>query len=197
MNMLMMLKKLSPSPLWSIILSCFILLGLQGCASQNIDLYTNEKPSLDLREYLNGNLVAHGIFQDRSGQVVKRFSVQMKGTWSGPKDQETGVLEEDFIYSDGSKQRRVWTLKRQTNGSYIGTADDVKGQATGLVKGNALNWKYTLLLPVDGTVYEVQFDDWMYLMNDQIMLNKAAMSKFGIHLGDVTLTFVKEARTPS
>lgn len=195
--MLMMLKKLSPSPLWNIILLCSMLLGLQGCASQNIDLYTNEKPSLDLREYLSGNLVAHGIFQDRSGQVVKRFSVQMKGTWSGPKDQETGVLEEDFIYSDGSKQRRVWTLKRQTNGSYIGTADDVKGQATGLVKGNALNWKYTLLLPVDGTVYEVQFDDWMYLMNDQIMLNKAAMSKFGIHLGDVTLTFVKEARTPS
>lgn len=195
--MWMMLKKLSLSSLWSMILFGFVSLGLQGCASQNIDLYANEKPSLDLREYLSGNLVAHGIFQDRSGQVVKRFTVQMKGTWSGPKDQETGVLEEDFIYSDGSKQRRVWTLKRQTNGFYIGTADDVKGQATGLVKGNALNWKYTLLLPVDGSVYEVQFDDWMYLMNDQIMLNKAAMSKFGVHLGDVTLTFVKEVRTPS
>ena len=195
--MWMMLKKLSLSSLWSMILFGLVSLGLQGCASQNIDLYANEKPSLDLRQYLNGNLVAHGIFQDRSGQVVNRFTVQMKGTWSGPKDQETGVLEEDFIYSDGSKQRRVWTLKRQTNGSYIGTADDVKGQATGLVKGNALNWKYTLLLPVDGSVYEVQFDDWMYLMNDQIMLNKAAMSKFGVHLGDVTLTFVKEVRTPS
>jgi hypothetical protein len=28
-------------------------------------------------------------------------------------------------------------------------------------------------------------------MTDKVMLNKAAMSKFGIHLGEVTLSFVK------
>jgi hypothetical protein len=37
----------------------------------------------------------------------------------------------------------------------------------------------------------VQFDDWMYLMNDKVMLNKAAMSKWGVNLGEVTLSFVK------
>jgi hypothetical protein len=37
----------------------------------------------------------------------------------------------------------------------------------------------------------VQFDDWMYLMDDRVMLNKAVMSKFGLRLGEVTLTFVK------
>jgi hypothetical protein len=45
---------------------------------------------------------------------------------------------------------------------------------------------------VDGKVYEVHFDDWMYLMDDKLMLNKAAMSKFGIHLGEVTLSFYKK-----
>lgn len=195
--MLNIAKRISSMKWLVLFFSCMTLLGLQGCASQNIELYASEKPQLDLRQYFNGNLQAHGIFQDRSGQVVKRFTVQMKASWTGVKDQEKGVLEEDFVYSDGSTQRRVWTLQRQTDGSYIGTAEDVKGQALGFIKGNTLNWKYTLLLPVDGTIYEVQFDDWMYLMNDQIMLNKAAMSKFGIHLGDVTLTFVKDARTPS
>jgi hypothetical protein len=59
----------------------------------------------------------------------------------------------------------------------------------------ALNWRYTLALPVDGKVYEVQFDDWMYLMDERVMLNKAVMSKFGIKLGEVTLSFYKpEAR---
>lgn len=29
------------------------------------------------------------------------------------------------------------------------------------------------------------------LMNDRVMLNRAVMSKFGIHLGDVTLSFYK------
>jgi hypothetical protein len=46
-------------------------------------------------------------------------------------------------------------------------------------------------LPVDGRTYEVQFDDWMYLMDERVMLNKAQMSKFGIRLGEVTLSFVK------
>ena len=58
-------------------------------------------------------------------------------------------------------------------------------------KGRLLNWRYTLALPVDGSIYEVQFDDWMYLMNDKVMLNKAQMRKFGIYLGEVTLAFTK------
>jgi hypothetical protein len=44
---------------------------------------------------------------------------------------------------------------------------------------------------VDGRVIEVQFDDWMYLMNDKVMLNKAAMRKWGVGLGEVTLSFFK------
>ena len=60
-------------------------------------------------------------------------------------------------------------------------------------KGNAFRWGYTLKLPVDGRIIEVQFDDWMYLMTDKVMLNKAVMSKFGFKLGEVTLSFVKRA----
>jgi NOL1/NOP2/fmu family ribosome biogenesis protein len=40
-------------------------------------------------------------------------------------------------------------------------------------------------------VWEVQFDDWMYLMDERVMLNKARMSKWGIYLGEVTLSFTK------
>ena len=57
--------------------------------------------------------------------------------------------------------------------------------------GNAFYWRYTLALPVDGRVVEVQMDDWMYLMSDRVMLNKASMSKFGVKLGEVTLSFTK------
>ena len=96
-----------------------------------------------------------------------------------------------FTYSDGSKQRRVWHLTRQADGRYTGRADDVLGEAQGRAAGNALRWQYTLKLPVDGKTYEVQFDDWMYLMDDKVMLNKAVMSKFGIRLGEVTLAFHK------
>ncbi len=164
---------------------------LSGCASQSLADYAAEKPVLDLRQYFNGTLDAYGVFTDRSGKVVKRFTVVMVCTWQGTPGQETGVLDEDFTYSDGTKQRRIWRLQRSADGRYVGRADDVVGVANGQELGNAFQWGYTLNLPVDGKIYEVQFDDWMYLMNDKTMLNKATMSKFGIKLGEVTLSFTK------
>jgi hypothetical protein len=164
-------------------------LVLSGCASNHIDAYQTEKPELDLRSYFNGTLDAYGIFTDRYGQVVKRFTVLMQCTWNG----DDGVLDEAFTYSDGSTQRRVWRIKKGPDGRYTGQADDVVGTALGQARGNALNWRYTLALPVDGKIYEVQFDDWMYLMTPTVMLNKASMSKFGVFLGEVTLSFTRRA----
>ena len=162
-------------------------LSLAGCAGPQVTDYAADKPLLDLRQYFNGTLDAYGVFTDRSGKVVKRFTVVMRCSWSG----EDGVLDEDFVYSDGTKQKRIWRLKHLGNGRYEGRADDVVGVAQGQTAGNTFRWGYTLALPVDGKVWEVQFDDWMYLMDQRVMLNKAAMSKFGIHLGEVTLSFVK------
>ncbi|MES2508899.1 MAG: DUF3833 domain-containing protein [Pseudomonadota bacterium] len=160
---------------------------LTGCAAPQLADYAAEKPVLDMRQYFNGTVDAYGVFTNRSGKVLKRFTVVMKCTWDG----DTGTLDEDFTNSDGTKERRVWTLKRQPDGKYIGTASDVIGQALGEEKGNTFRWSYTLNLPLDGKTLEVQFDDWMYLMSDKVMLNRAEMSKFGIKLGEVTLSFVK------
>ncbi|MEK8030434.1 DUF3833 domain-containing protein [Ideonella sp. DXS29W] len=162
-------------------------LALAGCAGPTPADYAQEKPTLDLQTYFNGPLTAHGVFTDRSGKVVRRFTVDLVGRWDGAQ----GTLEEDFRYSDGQTQRRVWHLTRGPDGRYTGRADDVVGQAEGQARGNALNWRYTLALPVDGRVWHVQFDDWMWLVDDRVMLNKAKMSKFGIDLGEVTLAFHK------
>jgi len=166
-------------------LGASILLG--ACASPAPADYAAERPLLDLKEYFNGNITAHGIFTDRSGKVVRRFTVLMKCSWNG----DDGILDEGFSYTDGKTERRVWRLKRLPGGRYTGTADDVVGTAQGQAAGNAFQWAYTLRLPVDGSVYEVQFDDWMYLIDNRTMLNKAVMSKFGVRLGEVTLAFVK------
>jgi hypothetical protein len=170
---------------------------LAGCSTPKITDYANEKPQLDLRRYFNGTLDAYGVFTDRSGKVVKRFTVVMNCRWQGEPGREIGVLDEDFTYSDGSTQKRIWRLQREPGsngqGRYSGRADDVVGVAQGEERGNAFYWAYTLSLPVDGRIIEVQFDDWMYLMDERVMLNRATMSKFGITLGEVTLSFVKRA----
>ena len=163
------------------------LAGLAGCASPDIAEYQTEKPALDLRTYFDGTVDAWGIFTDRSGKVVKRFTVVMQCSWQG----DEGVLDEAFTYSDGSTQRRVWRITRGQDGRYTGRADDVVGTAQGQARGNALRWRYTLALPVDGRTWHVDFDDWMFLMNERVMINRATMSKWGITLGEVTLSFTK------
>ena len=164
---------------------------LVSCSSPQVSQYASEKPALDLSEYFSGTIDAYGIFTDRSGEVKKRFTVLIKANWTIVDGKKVGTLDESFECSDGTRQKRIWTLTEQSPGQYIGRADDVVGGAQGQSAGNALNWTYTLAFPVDGTIYNVQFNDWMYLVTPKIMLNKAKMSKFGIDLGEVTLSFFK------
>jgi hypothetical protein len=169
------------------LLVLFALALLAGCAGPKPEAYRDQKPVLDLREYFDGTVDAWGYFADRSGKVIKRFSVEIRCSWSA----DVGTLDESFAYSDGTTSRRVWTIRRIDAHRYTGSAEDVVGEAQGEAFGNALRWRYVLQLPVDGKTYEVDFDDWMYLMDERVMLNKSVMSKFGVTLGEVVLTFRK------
>jgi hypothetical protein len=168
-------------------LSALGVVSLSGCAGVSVESYKSETPVFSLREYFNGPVRAWGIFTDRSGQVQKRFSVEMNCSWQG----EAGTLDESFLYSDGTRQRRIWHLLDRGQGRFEGRADDVVGVALGETSGNAFRWSYTMALKVGEQVWHVEFDDWMYLMDGQVLLNKSAMSKWGFHLGDVTLSFTR------
>lgn len=126
------------------------------------------------------------MVQDRSGKVLRRFTVRIDGTWSG----NAGTLDEHFEYADGTREQRVWRLTRDGN-RYTGTAGDVVGIAQGETQGNALHWNYVLAVPVDGRTWHLAMDDWMYLIDARNLLNRTAMSKFGVDVGSVTLALRK------
>lgn len=170
--------------LFFLLLPLFIL---SACTSVPVTVYKNESPKLVLENYLAGPSTAYGVFTDRSGQVKKRFICEAFGEWKN----EVLTLTENFKYSDGTTSQRIWKVKKISENRYEGTAGDVVGVAVGESSGNAFHWTYTMALDVDGKVYNVHFDDWMYLMDGKVMLNRSAMSKWGFHLGDVTLSFVK------
>lgn len=170
-----------------LLLTTFFVVLLAGCASHKISDYANEKPKFDLKQYFNGRVIAHGVVTDRSGKVTRRMVVNMSCTWNG----DVGTLDEDFTYADGTKEKRIWTIRKKGE-RYIGTAADVIGEALGEAAGNALNWKYVLALNVDGKTYHIDFDDWMWQIDDKVMLNRAEFSKFGFKLGEVLITFTKQ-----
>jgi hypothetical protein len=147
---------------------------------------------LNLEEFFAGTLVAKGQFQDIFGTVRRRFDVTIKGDWNG----ERLKLVEDFVYEDGSTEQRVWTLVKTGPDSWRGTAPGVIGEAVGQEDGDRFNWRYTIDLPVpaaDGTAdtVRVTFDDWMWLLSDDRLLNRAYMQRFGVDVGDVTISFEK------
>lgn len=168
-------------------LAAFLTLGLAGCAGVPVERYRAEQPVLDLARYFNGTIDGWGMFQDRSGEVIKRFTVVIEASWQG----NVGTLDEHFTWADGTTSRRVWTITADGEGRYRGRADDVIGEASGEAAGNALHWRYVLALPVGEKVYHVDFDDWMFLIDERVMLNRSAMKKWGFHLGEVTLSFTR------
>jgi hypothetical protein len=160
---------------------------LAGCAGPQLEDYAAQRPLFDLKSYFNGDVTAHGMVSDRGGKVLRRFVVTMRCDWVG----DQGTLDERFVYDDGERQQRIWRVSKLADGRYVGKADDVVGEAQGAQAGAAFNWHYTLKLPVQGSVYEVKFDDWMYQIDQRTVLNKAVMSKLGVRLGEVTLSFSK------
>ena len=93
------------------------ILFLTGCAGVSPEVYAPEKPTLDLYEYFNGRVDAWGYFADRSGRVVRRFTVAIDGSKQG----DALVLDENFTYADGTTSRRVWTIHKSDAHTYTGT----------------------------------------------------------------------------
>ncbi len=164
------------------------ILVTAGCSAINVAQYSENKPRLDLFQYFEGETKGWGIVQDRSGRLTRQFVVEIRGTIDAGGRL---VLEEHFNWSDGEKSSRTWTIEKSDDHTFAGTAGDVVGTAEGKAYGNALNWRYKLLLEVDGSSWKVNFDDWMFLQPDNVLINRAAMSKFGLHVGDVTIVFKK------
>ena len=158
-------------------------LALTAC-STSIEDYQGRSPQLQLEEFFSGELVAYGTVQDYSDDVIQRFRVEMVGTWEGNQ----GTLDEQFYYADGRTQERVWKLTKTGPNTYEGRASDVEGVAVGTTAGNALNWQYVLNVSMeDGSTMALSLDDWMYLIDENNMINRTQMYKFGIPVGEITL----------
>ena len=153
----------------------------------NISEFKDVEPRFVLEDYFNGQVKAWGLFHDRFGNLKRSFKVDINGTINNNEL----TLDEKFLYNDGEEDQRIWKIKILGNNEYSGTADDVVGEAFGSSSGNALNWKYKLNLKVKDSFVLVDFDDWMFLKDNNILMNRAVIKKWGIELGVVSITFLK------
>ena len=167
---------------------CLLIL-ITGCANKMKPIdFKDQKPRLVIEIYLSGDVKAWGVLQNRSGKVTRQFKADLSGKWDGSQL----ILDEVFNWSDGERQTRQWTINKIDENNYEGTASDVVGTAKGYSYGPAFKFEYVLLVPVKGKNIKITFDDWIFMQDERVAINRATMTKFGIKVAELTVMFVKD-----
>lgn len=158
-----------------------------ACSSVNVRQYKDFQPNLQPEAFFDGYLTAHGVIKNRGGVVIRTFNADIDASW----DDGVGTLVEDFIFDDGEKQQRVWTLTPTPDGGYLGTAGDVMGNGKMQLAGNSLFLDYILRIPYGDSSVDVRVDDRMYLVSPDVLINESAMKKFGVRVGSIDLVILR------
>jgi hypothetical protein len=170
-----------------VLLLVTLLFILSGCSVPDVEQYRNNQPAFNVETFFNGPLTAHGVLKDRSGNVTRHFNATINAYW----ENGVGTLEERFEFNDGEIQFRNWTLTPQKSGGYIATAGDVLGKGQAETAGNAFHLDYTLQINYQGKPLALDVDDWMFRVNDTVVINQSTLSKWGFRVGSIQLAIIK------
>ena len=89
--------------------------------------------------------------------MSRRFVVDMTGEWDGSNLK----LTEDFEYSDGTTEQRIWYLKKVGEQGWSGTADGVIGEAKRLREWRRSIGTILLIYRFQTVPCRVTFDDYV------------------------------------
>ena len=157
---------------------------LMSFRAQNPEDYAGTSPAFSLKEHLSGTFASEGLIYGPKGRVTNSFVAEMVGTWDG----DTGTLTEKFTYSNGREQNRKWFLKLGEGNTFTATAEDIVGEAQGVVSGSTVSMQYQIVLPPEAGGHTLTATDWLYLTQDGVIMNKSEMRKFGLKVAELIAT---------
>jgi hypothetical protein len=157
-----------------------------GCAGPPTIPVPPDAPAFVLERFFLGRTVGKGAFTAPIAGVNRPLTVVTNGRWDG----KTLILREDFFFADGERDVKTWRFARLSPGVYEGTREDVIGKADVRQVGNTVQLTYSAdVRGKDGSVTRLDFADTIAPIDARSVLNKAVVSKFGVPIGEVVLTF--------
>jgi Protein of unknown function (DUF3833) len=156
-----------------------LALSLMSSAGNAADKFTFE-------DYFTGRTEAVGSFRAING-VKRSFTVDLTGKWDG----KTLTLREDFVFDDGTKDRKTWRFVKTGPTTYSGTREDVIGETKVTLNGPVAKFNYLVYLDSAKQANKVHFYDKMVLREDGTVLNTALVTKFGFPVAKTTVEFRK------
>ena len=142
---------------------------------------------LVLEDFFRGRLVAEGTFRSTIDGAVRGMKVEMRGRWD--RRSQTLELVEDFVFSDGEKDRKTWRFTKTGDGRYVGAREDVVGTAEVVQDGDAVRLTYRAVVKTkSGTAFTVSFDDLLVRTGARTVRNTATVRWLFFTVGEVDLT---------
>ena len=140
---------------------------------------------LVLEKFFVGNLSAKGEFTNIWTGNKRGLTVEMKGRWNGTALE----LVEDFVYSDGEKDKKTWIFTKLGDGVYSGLREDVTIPADVRQVGDAIAFSYTARIKTsDGGGMDLSFYDKLEMIDAKTVRNTADVYWLGfIKVGEVEL----------
>jgi hypothetical protein len=145
------------------------------------------RPAFDLFRFLAGRTVAHGVFEDRFGKLRRSFTVEIEGK----ANDGVLTLEEDFIFSDGTTDHRLWRLEKTAEDRFTAICGDTLAPADGRIGPEQCEMSYKIMLDIGSRQLAVRFDDVFYPLDDTTMINRATVTKLGFRLGQTIIVLSK------
>ena len=166
-----------------------VCLCASGCGSLKPRDFEKSSALFQPDEYFMGRVRSWGVVENRKGEPRQRFTTESIGTRESP---ESMTITQTFTHEDGSRQERLWKVRRLDDHHYEGTANDVVGTAKGVAYGNAFRWTYTIALKPGNPFSHVHLKQWMYLPEgSERMFTRVIVKKLGLRVAEVTESFEK------
>lgn len=140
---------------------------------------------LRLEDFFKGHTSAKGSFGSITG-YSRKFDVDLHGRGDG----RTLVLREDFRYDDGEKDTKTWRFRKTGWNTYIGTREDVVGEAKVILAGDEAYFNYLVDLDDGEGRSLVRFYDKLKLSPDgRTIANTARVFKGPLPVAWVRVDF--------
>ncbi|MDZ7711853.1 MAG: DUF3833 family protein [Rhodovibrio sp.] len=153
--------------------------------------FAGRGPAFALEDFFAGEGKAWGLFQDRFGNVRKQFVADTHGAWDPAQNKL--ALTESFTYDDGSQEARTWQITKLGDTHYRADTDDLVGSAEIQAHGNVVNLRYRMMVPINGKSVALDFDDWMFRQGDDMVIDRAVVTKWGFQIGTLIISFQRTA----
>lgn len=164
----------------------FGLAAIGATAVENSTHAATARPTFGLAQAFGGTTYGQGTFSAPLLGVSRKVSTTLIGTRRG----KFLTVFEKINFADGERQRKTWRFMRTGPSTWIGERDDVVGQAQVNEENGVVTLRYdaNVQSAALGTT-TLSFYDTIYRGPRGTIINETTVSKFGVPVGSLVLTF--------